>query len=164
MPELLRFLLIALFSGWTFMAFLVAIGLLLPRFTDVSAQVLRTMPGRSFFVGVGEWAVFGAYRRGAFPDWAKNRWLFRGYVWPDGVDHFTGAAGVISLEPGRDGLVDAPEIVWGCGRDPTHLTLYHSHTHLRRVCANCGLVYLNPAGPDSGSGRNPHRPGSTGTG
>ncbi|MCL4869438.1 MAG: hypothetical protein KJ063_10740 [Anaerolineae bacterium] len=52
MPELLRFLLIALFSGWTFMAFLVAIGLLLPRFTDVSAQVLRTMPGRSFLLGL----------------------------------------------------------------------------------------------------------------
>lgn len=52
MPELIRFLLIALFSGWTLMAFLVAVGLLMPRFTDLTAQVLRTMPGRSFLLGL----------------------------------------------------------------------------------------------------------------
>lgn len=52
MPELIRFILIALFSGWTLMAFLIAIGLLLPGFTNLTAQVLRTMPGRSFLLGL----------------------------------------------------------------------------------------------------------------
>ena len=52
MPELIRFFVVALFSGWTLMAFLVALGLLMPRFTDLTAQVLRTMPGSSFLLGL----------------------------------------------------------------------------------------------------------------
>lgn len=52
MPELIRFILIAIFSTWTLMAFLITLGLLQPGFTNLTAQVLRTMSGRSFLLGL----------------------------------------------------------------------------------------------------------------
>lgn len=52
MPELTRFILIAIFSTWTLMAFMITVGLLQPGFTRLTAQVLRTMPGRSFLLGL----------------------------------------------------------------------------------------------------------------
>lgn len=52
MSELTRFIFIAIFSTWTLMAFLITVGLLQPGFTNLTAQGLRTMPGRSFLLGL----------------------------------------------------------------------------------------------------------------
>ena len=52
MSDLTRFIVIAIFSTWTLAAFLITVGLLQPGFTNLTAQVLRTMPGRSFLLGL----------------------------------------------------------------------------------------------------------------
>ncbi|MBP8000318.1 MAG: hypothetical protein KA314_11770 [Chloroflexi bacterium] len=52
MSDLLRFLLIALFSSGTLAAALAMLVLLLPNFSVLTAQVLSSMPGRSFLLGL----------------------------------------------------------------------------------------------------------------